>query len=83
MAIAQEEIFGPVLSIIPYDSEDEAIDVANDSIYGLSGGVWGGTADRALKSLDAYGPDRSTSTAAVSIRWHRLAATRSLASVAS
>ena len=40
MTIAQEEIFGPVLSIIPYDSEEEAIAIANDSIYGLSGGVW-------------------------------------------
>jgi acyl-CoA reductase-like NAD-dependent aldehyde dehydrogenase len=49
MAIAQEEIFGPVLAIIPYDSEDEAVGVANDSIYGLSGGVWGGTTDRALQ----------------------------------
>jgi aldehyde dehydrogenase (NAD+) len=49
MTIAQEEIFGPVLSIIPYDSEREAIDVANDSIYGLSGGVWAGSADRALE----------------------------------
>ena len=40
MAIAQEEIFGPVLSIIPYDDEDEAARIANDSIYGLAGGVW-------------------------------------------
>ena len=40
MTIAQEEIFGPVLSILPYDSEEEAIAIANDSIYGLSGGVW-------------------------------------------
>lgn len=40
MTIAQEEIFGPVLSIIPYDTEEEAIAIANDSIYGLSGGVW-------------------------------------------
>ena len=40
MTIAQEEIFGPVLSIIPYDTEEEAIEIANDSIYGLSGGVW-------------------------------------------
>jgi acyl-CoA reductase-like NAD-dependent aldehyde dehydrogenase len=40
MAIAQEEIFGPVLCIIPYDTEEEAIQVANDSIYGLAGGVW-------------------------------------------
>jgi aldehyde dehydrogenase (NAD+) len=41
MTIAREEIFGPVLSIIPYDTEDEAIDIANDTIYGLAGGVWG------------------------------------------
>jgi aldehyde dehydrogenase (NAD+)/betaine-aldehyde dehydrogenase len=47
MTIAQEEIFGPVLSIIPYDSEDEAIRIANDSIYGLAGGVWSGDPARA------------------------------------
>jgi acyl-CoA reductase-like NAD-dependent aldehyde dehydrogenase len=40
MTIAREEIFGPVLAIIPYDSEDEAAQIANDSIYGLAGGVW-------------------------------------------
>jgi acyl-CoA reductase-like NAD-dependent aldehyde dehydrogenase/alcohol dehydrogenase class IV len=40
MRIAQEEIFGPVLSVIRYDSEDEAVAIANDSIYGLAGGVW-------------------------------------------
>ena len=39
MTIAREEIFGPVLSIIPYDSEDEAIDIANDTPYGLAGYV--------------------------------------------
>jgi aldehyde dehydrogenase (NAD+) len=47
MTIAQEEIFGPVLSIIPYDSEDEAVRIANDSIYGLAGGVWSGDPERA------------------------------------
>lgn len=41
MRIAQEEIFGPVLSVITYDSVEEAIEIANDSIYGLSGGVVG------------------------------------------
>jgi aldehyde dehydrogenase (NAD+) len=40
MTIAQEEIFGPVLSIIPYDTEDDAIRIANDSVYGLAGSVW-------------------------------------------
>jgi acyl-CoA reductase-like NAD-dependent aldehyde dehydrogenase len=49
MDIAQEEIFGPVLAIIPYDSEDEAIRLAHDSIYGLAGGVWGGTQERAMQ----------------------------------
>jgi acyl-CoA reductase-like NAD-dependent aldehyde dehydrogenase len=47
MTIAQEEIFGPVLAIIPYDTEDEAVDIANDTIYGLAGGVWSGDAERA------------------------------------
>lgn len=40
MTIAQEEIFGPVLSIIGYDTEDDAIKIANDSVYGLAGSVW-------------------------------------------
>jgi acyl-CoA reductase-like NAD-dependent aldehyde dehydrogenase len=40
MTIAQEEIFGPVLCMIPYGSEDEAIEIANDSVYGLAGAVW-------------------------------------------
>ena len=39
--IAQEEVFGPVLTILPYADEDEAVRVANDSPYGLGGGVWG------------------------------------------
>ncbi len=47
MTIAQEEIFGPVLSILPYESEDDAVQIANDSPYGLSGGVWAGDAERA------------------------------------
>ncbi|MEZ5288012.1 MAG: aldehyde dehydrogenase family protein [Vicinamibacterales bacterium] len=49
MTIAQEEIFGPVLSIIPYDSEADAVRIANDSIYGLAGGVWGASKERALE----------------------------------
>ena len=49
MTIAQEEIFGPVLSILPYDSEDEAVDIANDSIYGLAGAVWSGSEEHAIE----------------------------------
>ncbi len=49
MTIAQEEIFGPVLSIIPYDTEEEAIAIANDSIYGLAGGVWAATDEKAFE----------------------------------
>jgi acyl-CoA reductase-like NAD-dependent aldehyde dehydrogenase len=40
MTIAREEIFGPVLCILPYDNETDALRIANDSLYGLSGGVW-------------------------------------------
>ena len=49
MTIAQEEIFGPVLSIIPYDDEEDAIRIANDTIYGLAGGVWSGDQERAKR----------------------------------
>jgi acyl-CoA reductase-like NAD-dependent aldehyde dehydrogenase len=47
MTIAQEEIFGPVLSIIPYEDDDDAVRIANDTIYGLGGGVWSGDPERA------------------------------------
>jgi aldehyde dehydrogenase (NAD+) len=48
MTIAQEEIFGPVLSIIGYEDDDDAVRIANDSLYGLSGGVWSADDDRAM-----------------------------------
>ena len=49
MAIAREEIFGPVLSILPYDTVDDAVRIANDNDYGLSGGVWSADKDTAIK----------------------------------
>jgi aldehyde dehydrogenase (NAD+) len=45
--VAQEEIFGPVLAVIPFADDDEAVSIANNSRYGLAGGVWGST-DRAM-----------------------------------
>jgi acyl-CoA reductase-like NAD-dependent aldehyde dehydrogenase len=49
MTIAQEEIFGPVLAIMPYDDEDDAVRIANDTEYGLSGGVWSADEERAKR----------------------------------
>jgi len=49
MRIAQEEIFGPVLAVIPFEDDDEAVRLANRSIYGLAGGVWSGDNARAVK----------------------------------
>jgi betaine-aldehyde dehydrogenase len=67
MRIAQEEIFGPVLVVIPYEDEDDAVRLANDSAYGLGGSVW--TADKAhglelarrvrtgMFGVNTFGPD--------------------------
>lgn len=49
MTIAQEEIFGPVLSIIPYEDEDDAVRIANDTVYGLAGGVWSSDPEHAKR----------------------------------
>ncbi len=49
MRVAQEEIFGPVLVVIPFEEEADAVAMANDSIYGLAGGVWSSDNGRAVK----------------------------------
>jgi acyl-CoA reductase-like NAD-dependent aldehyde dehydrogenase len=53
MRIAQEEIFGPVMSVIPFKTAEEAVKIANDSIYGLAGAVWSNDINTALKVAEA------------------------------
>jgi aldehyde dehydrogenase (NAD+) len=69
MTIAQEEIFGPVLSIIPYEDEDEAVRIANDTLYGLSGGVWSGDPERAKRRPLAATSNRATGANWASTAW--------------
>ncbi|HYP47547.1 MAG TPA: aldehyde dehydrogenase family protein [Thermoleophilaceae bacterium] len=49
MTVAQEEIFGPVLVLMPYEDEDDAVRIANDTVYGLAGGVWSADEERARR----------------------------------
>jgi aldehyde dehydrogenase len=49
MRIAQEEIFGPVLSVTPFDDEEEALSIANDTLYGLGAGLWTRDINRAYR----------------------------------
>jgi acyl-CoA reductase-like NAD-dependent aldehyde dehydrogenase len=53
MRIAQEEIFGPVLSVIPFKTAEQAVQIANDSIYGLAGAVWSNNINTAHKVAEA------------------------------
>jgi betaine-aldehyde dehydrogenase len=64
MTIAQEEIFGPVLSVIPYDTEDEAVRIANDSDYGLAGSVWTSDVEHGLEVA------RQVRTGTYGINWY-------------
>ena len=49
MRIAREEVFGPVLTIIPFDTDDEAVEIANDTAYGLAAALWTTSIERAVK----------------------------------
>jgi betaine-aldehyde dehydrogenase len=49
MRIVDEEIFGPVVTVMPFDTEEEAVALANDSIYGLSGSLWTNDLKRGLR----------------------------------
>ncbi|GAC68064.1 aldehyde dehydrogenase [Gordonia soli] len=66
MAIAREEIFGPVISVITYDTVDEAIAIANDSEYGLAGSVWTADVDRGVEVA------KQVRTGTLGINWYAI-----------
>ena len=84
MRIAQEEVFGPVLSVIPFEDEADAIRIGNDVAYGLAAAVWTKSLHRAMLLTEKLkaGPCGSITIAPPASR-HRLAVTRTQASVAS
>ena len=85
MKVAAEEIFGPVLSIIPFDEEEEAIQIANDTPYGLASGVWSQkhqplhAHDACHQSRRRLGQHISRRRTAGTVRWHERVRLRSCA----
>ena len=80
---AQEEIFGPVIGVLGYDDLDDAVRIANDSVYGLSGQVYGQDVAAAPRWRGGCAAARSMSTRACSAPTRRVAATSRAASAAS
>ena len=68
MKVAAEEIFGPVLSIIPFTDEEEAVQIANDTIYGLASGIWSENISRCMRMM------RAINSGVVWINTYRVAA---------
>ncbi|MGV9713098.1 aldehyde dehydrogenase [Gordonia sp. NPDC003424] len=66
MTIAREEIFGPVISVIAYDTEDEAVAIANDSDYGLAGSIWTSDIDRGVSIA------KQVRTGTLGINWYAI-----------
>jgi acyl-CoA reductase-like NAD-dependent aldehyde dehydrogenase len=72
MTIAQEEIFGPVLCIMPYKDAEDAIRIANDTIYGLAGGVWSSDPEHAKRLATAGATDCTDLQKMKALGLHRL-----------